>query len=107
MLKRIKCCGIKRSEWRLFVRDKLILFIIKLYNLFFDLYWKNKVIGIRKGHDVMYRFMYVSTTLYVSNRIEATIYYLYVGIVRLGNLTCFNTGSVVECYLLMRGSGMS
>ena len=85
MLKRIKCCGIKKSEWRLFVRDKLIiLFIIKLYNLFFDLFWKNKVIGIGKGHDVMYRFMYVSTTLYVSNRIEATLYYLYVGIVRLG-----------------------
>ena len=53
---------------------------------------------IGKGHDVMYRSMYVSTTLYVSSRIEATIYYLYVGIVRLGKFTSYDTGSEVECY---------
>ena len=48
---RIKCCGIKKSEGRLFERDKLIILFITKLNLFIDLFWKNKVIGIGKGHD--------------------------------------------------------
>ena len=103
---RIKCCGIKKSEGRLFVRDKLSILFITKRNLFIDLFWKNKVIGIRKGHDNMYRSLYVQEPIlgcldYVvchNNRIKATFYCLYVDIVRLWNFTSLNTGSVVECY---------
>ena len=48
---RIKCRGTKKSEERLFVRDKLIILFITKLNLFIDLFWKNKIIDIRKGHD--------------------------------------------------------
>ena len=76
---RIKCRGIKKSEGRLFVRDKLIILFITKLNLFIDLFWKNKVIGIRKGHDNMYRSpsWYVSTTLYVTTiglRLLSTVF---------------------------------
>ena len=102
---RIKCRGIKKSEKRLFVRDKLIILFITKLNLFIDLFWKNKVMGIRKGHDNMYRSMYVQESILVclgyivchNNRIKATFYF-YVGIVRRWNFTSLNTGSVVECY---------
>ena len=96
---RIKCCEIKKSEGRLFVPDKLIILFITKLNLFIDLLWKNKVIGIRKGHDKMYRSMYAQEPIVChNNRIKATFYCLYVGIVRLWNFTSLNTGSVVECY---------
>ena len=62
---RIKCRGIKKSEGRLFVRDKLIILFITKLNLFIDLFWKNKVIGIRKGHDNMNRSMYVQESILV------------------------------------------
>ena len=92
---RIKCCGMKKSEGRLFVRDKLIILFMKKLNLFNDLFWKNKVIGIGKGHDDMYRSMYVQEPILVyldyivchNNRIKATFFCLYVGIVRLWNFT--------------------
>ena len=101
---RIKCRGIKKSEGRLFVRDKLIILFITKLNLFIDLFWKNKAIGIRKGHDNI--SMYFQEPILVcldyivchNNRIKATFYCLYVGIVRLRNFTSLNTGSVVECY---------
>ena len=92
---RIKFCGIKKSEGRLFVRDKLMILFIANLNLFNDLFWKNKVIGIGKGHDDMYRSMYVQGLIFVcldyiachNNRIKANFYCLYVGIVRLWNFT--------------------
>ena len=60
-------------------------------NLIIDLFWE-------MGYVEMYRSMYVSTTITVchNNRIEATVYYLYVGVVRLGNFTSLL--GLVECY---------
>ena len=97
---RIKCRGIKKSEGRLFVRDKLIILFITKLNLFIDLFWKNKVIGIGKGHDNMYRSMYVQEPILVcldytvchNNRIKATFYCPYVAIVSLWNFTSLILG---------------